>query len=106
MSDDLLVVILAAGLSSRLGRAKQLLLNDDETLIHRQCRMAMEAAIAPVAVVLGCEAEACAASVADLDVRLIWNSQWEEGLASSIRCAVREAMLRNAVGLLLWHVDQ
>ena len=43
MSPELLVVVLAAGASRRLGTSKQLFPIDGEPLLRRQCRCALRA---------------------------------------------------------------
>src|SRR4051812_25094459 len=106
MPDELLVAILAAGASRRLGRLKQLVDLDGEALIKRQCRTAIEAAIGPVVVVLGCQHERIAPVVSDLRVRLLVNDEWEEGLAASVRAATRAGMAAGAAALLLCLGDQ
>jgi len=44
VSPELLVVVLAAGASRRLGTSKQLFPTDGEPLLRRQCRCALRAA--------------------------------------------------------------
>lgn len=102
----LLVAILAAGASRRLGQPKQLIPIDGEPLLRRQCRIAIDARIGPVVAILGCGADACAAAIADLQIMIRTNDGWEEGLASSIREATRAAIEMNAAGLLILHGDQ
>ncbi len=102
----LLVAILAAGGSRRLGRPKQLVMLDGEPLLRRQCRIALEAQIGAVAVVLGCQAAECAVTIADLPVAQHINRRWAEGLGSSIREAAQLAVAADAPGLLLLHADQ
>lgn len=82
-------VVLAAGASRRLGQPKQGLRRDGETLLHRAARLAISTGAQRVLVVLGAHSGAMAASVADLAVECIDNDAWEEGLASSLRAAVR-----------------
>lgn len=106
MPERLLVAILAAGASRRLGRPKQLVNVGGEPLLRRQCRVAIESGVGPVAAVLGCHADACAETIADLPVAVRVNEQWEEGLGSSLREAVRAAVEGEAVGLLVLHADQ
>ena len=106
MPDHLVVAILAAGASRRLGRPKQLVELDGEPLIRRQCRTALEAAIGRVLVVLGCHHQSVAAAICDLEVELIVHDEWQEGLAASVRAATRAAMAAGATGLLLYHCDQ
>ncbi len=78
------VVILAAGGSSRLGHAKQLLRLDGEGLLRRSARVALQSKASNVVVVLGAEASVCAAEIADLPVRIVIHSTWRDGIASSI----------------------
>jgi molybdenum cofactor cytidylyltransferase len=102
----LLVVILAAGESRRLGQPKQLVGIDGEPILRRQCRMALEAWLGPVAVILGCRAADCAAAIADLPVEQHVNEHWANGLGTSIRLASSAAITAGADGLLLLHADQ
>jgi molybdenum cofactor cytidylyltransferase len=105
MPDELLVAVLAAGASRRLGQPKQLVQVGDEPLLRRQCRVAIEAHVGPVAIILGCQAAACLATLNDLSVSVRTNEQWAEGLASSIREAARAAIEINAAGVLILHCD-
>src|SRR3954463_11023566 len=106
MSDELLIAILAAGASRRLGRPKQLVEFNGEALVRRQCRIAIEAAIGPVVVVLGCHHDQVAAVVSDLRLQLVINDEWEEGLAASVRAATRAGIAASAAAVLLYHCDQ
>jgi molybdenum cofactor cytidylyltransferase len=81
-------VILAAGASTRLGQPKQLLKMHGETLVHRTARFALEAGCAPVHVVVGALNDKIARELAPLPVRVVFNSAWQEGMASSIRCGL------------------
>lgn len=102
----LLVAVLAAGVSRRLGRPKQLVDIGGESLLRRQCRMAIASGVGPVVAILGCRADDCELEVANLPLTCRFNPTWTEGLASSIREAVRAADDACADGLLLVHVDQ
>lgn len=79
------VVILAAGGSRRLGTPKQMLVYDGETLIRRAARTALASACRPVAVVVGASAQAARREIADLPVLTVFNADWDDGLASSLR---------------------
>ena len=102
----LLTAVLAAGASRRLGRPKQLVAVDGQPLLRRQCRVTLDAGIGPVTAVLGCHADACAATIADLPVTIVVNGNWAEGLAASIRTAVGAAADAGAAGVLILHADQ
>jgi molybdopterin-guanine dinucleotide biosynthesis protein A len=88
---DLLVVILAAGASRRLGRSKQLVSIGGELLLRRQCRCALDAGVGPVLVVLGHDADRHKRVVADLQLDVRVNDEWQEGIAATLRLAVADA---------------
>jgi CTP:molybdopterin cytidylyltransferase MocA len=98
--------ILAAGASRRLGQPKQLVPFDGEPLLRRQCRIAIDADIGSVFVVLGCRATECSVVIADLPVGVMINDGWEEGMAASLRLAARQATDDSADALLILHGDQ
>ncbi len=104
--DELVVAVLAAGASRRLGRPKQLVEVAGEPVVRRQCRTAIAAAIGPVAVVLGCHRERIEPVISDLPVEILMNNDWAEGMASSVRTATRFAQARKATAILLLHADQ
>lgn len=106
MADRLLIAILAAGASRRLGQPKQLVRLHGEPLIHRQSRIALEAKCGEVVVILGAESVACASAIDDLPVATRFNSEWQTGMGSSIREATRAAIEANARGLMIVQVDQ
>jgi CTP:molybdopterin cytidylyltransferase MocA len=103
---DLLVALLAAGASRRLGQPKQLVEINGEPLLRRQCRVALDARLGPVAVVLGHEVDLIASTLAGMPVQICRNPDWQEGIASSVRTAVHAAREREASGVLLVQADQ
>lgn len=89
MSQDCVAaVILAAGASRRLGRPKQLLRYQGETLLGRAIRLAREAALHPVIVVLGADREKICETVETGDAIVVINDEWQEGIASSMRAGL------------------
>jgi molybdenum cofactor cytidylyltransferase len=97
-------IVLAAGASRRLGRPKQLVVVEGETLLRRTVRAAL-ATCAPVLVVVGARAREVEASLAGLPVRVVSNPGWEEGMASSIRAGVR-ALPQGTTAALFLVCDQ
>ena len=77
-------LLLAAGGSTRLGQAKQLLPIQGEPLIRRTLRTLLSSGVDPVVTVLGAEAGLCAAEIADLGGSIAIHSSWRDGLASSL----------------------
>jgi molybdenum cofactor cytidylyltransferase len=97
-------VVLAAGASRRLGRPKQLVRVDDETLVERAARVAHEAGCEPVIVVIGAYSEEIRSKVAMPDVRVVVNERWQQGMASSI-CVGVTALDDRAEGCVLMTCD-
>ena len=89
------VVILAAGSSSRLGRPKQLLEYQNKTLLQRIIDMVTSFAFNPSIVVLGAHAEQIRDATELENVTTVYNEDWSEGIASSIRMGVEEATKLN-----------
>jgi molybdenum cofactor cytidylyltransferase len=90
--DSCAIIILAAGKSTRLGRAKQLLTIGENSLIRHAAETALSSGLGPVLVVLGSSEELITSELSGLDVRIVENSMWEEGMASSIRSGLKELM--------------
>ncbi len=78
------VIILAAGRSSRLGQAKQLLVYKGKTLLQHAIESAKQIQSDQVIVVLGANKELITNQIDDTDVRLVENLNWKSGIASSI----------------------
>lgn len=89
------VVVLAAGRSSRMGRAKQLEIVDGQPLVVQAVQIALASAAASVIVVTGAYEEAVIAILQPLlhsagtRLHLVHNSLWATGQASSVRTAVQ-----------------
>jgi molybdenum cofactor cytidylyltransferase len=81
------VVILAAGKSSRLGQAKQLLDFKGRNLIKRAASIALEVCD-KVIVVTGAQQEKVNEQLAGLNVLMCNNKNYEEGIASSIHAGL------------------
>jgi molybdenum cofactor cytidylyltransferase len=82
-------VVLAAGLSSRMAPVNKLLVSlGDRPVIQHVVQTAMAVGLAPVTVVCGHDREALRAALAGLQVRIVGNDNYKEGLASSIRAGV------------------
>ena len=98
-------VILAAGFSRRLGREKQSVEFAGEMLVERAVRMAREAGLMQVIVVVNREASFCEA-LEERGCLIVMNELAEEGMASSIRRGVSAACTLKASGVVLMTCDQ
>ncbi len=82
-------VLLAAGASTRLGRAKQLLRDETGTpLVVRVTTQLLASGCDPVVVVTGAECGPVSDALAGFVVTVVHNADYAEGMGSSIRCGV------------------
>lgn len=81
------LVILAAGKSSRLGQPKQNLMFQGQTLLQGALMTARQSNCEPVFVVLGANADHIELAPG---THILFNKDWSEGMASSIRMAINE----------------
>lgn len=103
---DVAGIVLAAGGSTRMGRAKQVLELDGAPLVRRAALAAREAGCAPVVVVLGGRAAEVAPALLGLGVVLEVNARWQDGLAGSIAAGVARAERCGAMSALITLADQ
>jgi molybdenum cofactor cytidylyltransferase len=104
----LVVLLLAAGQSSRLGRPKQLLELAGETLLSKTVNGALGIDGIPVVVVLGAHADRLTHLLEDPRLKVTHNAGWKEGMASSIRVGLSEIdqYYPEAEGVLITVCDQ
>jgi molybdenum cofactor cytidylyltransferase len=96
---DVAIVILAAGASTRFGSPKQLALIDGKPMVRRAVDAARAAGAAQVIVVLGAAAEDIAPLL--LDVTVVVNERWRDGLSSSVAKGIEAAESMEHALLLL-----
>jgi len=78
------IIILAAGNSSRLGEPKQLLRYNSKSLIWHVAEEAVTAIGNPVIIVTGSNHELIFNEINTLPVQLVYNENWQQGMAFSI----------------------
>ena len=101
------VVVLAAGASTRMGRPKQLLFYNGQTLVRRAVEVAVASVCKPVVVVLGANAVSVGKEL-EVPVIVTRNREWETGLSSSVRAGL-EALLaadKTIAGVVMMLCDQ
>ena len=100
-SKDLAVVILAAGISSRLGNiTKQLLVYKNETLLKIAVKKALEIS-KDVFVVLGHEKEKCEKELEGFDVNIIYNPNYKKGMGSTLSLGIKDTKEFNHTMVML-----
>lgn len=88
-------IILAAGSSSRLGQAKQMVSVHGIPLLRKSVLAALEARYSPVVVVLGSNATEHKKIIADLPVDIVIHADWEKGMGSSLKAGLSELLKSN-----------
>lgn len=87
-SSNTAVIILAGGSSSRLGKPKQLLEYQNKTLIKHAVKTALQIS-ENVIVVTGFLHEEIIEELETLQVKIVQNIDWQEGIGSSIRAGIK-----------------
>ncbi|WP_255327342.1 nucleotidyltransferase family protein [Synechocystis sp. PCC 7509] len=73
------IVILAAGASTRMGTPKQLLPYQERTLLCHSIEVAKSSLCRPIVVVLGAYAQLIKPDISQLSIQIVENLQWSEG---------------------------
>jgi len=101
------IIILAAGGSSRLGEPKQLLPYGNGNLIQRAVTEAKATDAKKVVVVLGSNAEEIEKALSNIEVEIVRNESWSEGIGASIRTGVNLVANDESLdGVILMVCDQ
>lgn len=101
-------MLLAAGNSSRMGRAKQTLDIGGKTLLNHAVACAMASQIPNVVVVLGAHHSETQNLIRGLPVITVENPDWERGMGRSLKVGVYKALERNPLleGITIMVCDQ
>jgi molybdenum cofactor cytidylyltransferase len=100
------VILLAAGNSTRMGSAKQLLDFRGKPLLRHAAESAQASGSDVVIVVLGAHERECRVALASLDVEITVNARWPEGMGTSIQAGLRAIENRKVGGAVLALADQ
>lgn len=95
------VIILAAGGSTRLGSPKQLLRYGEQTLIRRAANAAVASTCDRVVVVIGSRAQEMRRELEGLPVTIVENPDWQSGMSSSVRVGLAEVSGDDATLIML-----
>jgi molybdenum cofactor cytidylyltransferase len=108
IENDIGIVLLAAGKSSRLGRPKQLLLYHQQTLLQHCFQIASASQAQSIVIVLGSDADDIKEKLNGISADAVVNPDWEEGMASSIRFGINYLLGANQQleGVVLMVCDQ
>jgi molybdenum cofactor cytidylyltransferase len=96
-------ILLAAGMSSRMGSNKMLFELEGESVLRRAARRALAAGLSPLVVVLGHESDKAWREIEDLPLEWALNPLYEQGINSSLKTgitAVRDLGAKSALVML------
>lgn len=101
-------VLLAAGSSSRMGQPKQLLSFKGQPMINHMVTKLEVLELEEIFVVLGAFQDQIQSVISSANVSIISNSRWAEGMGTSVRIGMKEALARHSDldGILYILVDQ
>jgi CTP:molybdopterin cytidylyltransferase MocA len=98
-------IVLAAGMSTRMGQPKSLLDWGGEPLLAYQIKQLKEAGVDEVVVVLGYQADDIHRKIGKLPCRVMLNARYHAGRAGSLRIGAK-AVNRDAEAIVILSVDQ
>ena len=104
---DIPIILLAAGASKRMRHAKPLLMWGNEFLIQNRITE-LQGTGQEIVVVLGAQSGKIIPEIRDLDIQIVLNKKWKNGIGSSISKGVQfvKQNFPNAEGTLISQVDQ
>lgn len=107
-NDKIGVVILAAGSSSRLGYAKQLVSFKGKSLVQHTIDVSDVLDLDTQILVLGAKSAEIKSKIEPKNFEIVINDNWEEGMASSIRLGLKRSqeLQKNLDHLLILLSDQ
>jgi molybdenum cofactor cytidylyltransferase len=94
-------ILLAAGTSSRMGQAKQLLPLGSSTVLAQTLAHTRAAAVDEVVLVLGSSAESIRHHLSLDGVKVVVNPSYEQGMASSLRTGLSALDPQSAAALII-----
>jgi molybdenum cofactor cytidylyltransferase len=98
-------ILLAAGLSSRMGSNKMLFELEGESVLRRAARRALAAGLSPLVVVLGHEADRARRELEGLSCQWVLNPLYEQGINSSLKAGIRTVRDLGATAALVMLAD-
>lgn len=98
-------VVLAAGMSRRMGTPKQLLRIGGETILGRTLKNVRASNVSEIVLVLGHAAESVEKTIATDDLKIVRNPEYQDGMGTSLRAGLA-AVDADAEGALIILADQ
>jgi molybdenum cofactor cytidylyltransferase len=100
------IIILAAGSSTRMGELKQLMMYKNKTFLQHIIGEAKNANLEPVICVTGYESDLITKSISVMDVDIVYNENWSDGMGTGIAAGIKRILLSDADSVILAVSDQ
>lgn len=98
-------ILLAAGMSKRMGAENKLLIEiNGEPVIRRTTRLLLDYGMEEIVVVLGYQSEDVHAAIKDLPIHCVVNSDYEKGQMTSVHAGLT-ALTRETDGVMIFLAD-
>ncbi len=94
-TNEIGIIILAAGSSSRLGEPKQLMEFDGQTLLARTIQVAIDSKYHLISIVLGANSEIILNNIKNFPVQICFNDDWQSGMSSSLQIGLQNLLKKN-----------
>ena len=105
MEDSITGILLAAGLSTRMGTPKQLLPFGQSTIIETVIDNLLHSKLDNVIVVVGYQASLIQSKIKSHPIQIAFNPNYHDGMLSSAQCGIR-SLPKSAVAFAITLVDQ
>ncbi len=102
---DVAGILLAAGMSSRMGSNKMLFELDGESVLRRAAKRALAGGLSPLVVVLGHESDKTARELEGLPCEWALNPLYEQGINSSLKSGIMAVQGMKAQAALVMLAD-
>jgi len=103
--NDIWAIVLAAGLSTRMGKQKLLLPYEGKTIVEKVVENILNSGISNVLVILGANKVELTDVLKVWPVKTLWNEDFREGMHSSVAFGVK-SLSSNAKAVLIFLGDQ
>lgn len=105
--EKIALLIVAAGVSKRLGQPKQLVRKNNITLLENSMNTAIESKVGDIFLVLGANADLILKETQITDCQIIINENWQKGMGESIAFGLKKIVaLKNYSGVIVSVADQ
>ena len=105
MEETITGILLAAGLSTRMGTPKQLLPFGNSTIIETVIDNLLRSKLDGVIVVIGHQADLIRLTIKSKPIQITFNPNYHDGMLSSAQCGIR-SLPKSSVAIAITLVDQ